>query len=528
MQKKTTISTITLWFILAIIVAANGYYRHWNEYGKPGERGVIKWDVISYYAYLPATFIYGDVTLGFIDNPPENFVNDNKFWYYTMEDGNRVIRTSMGLSILYSPFFFIAHGLAPYFDLEPDGYSSIYQLFLVLSSLFYVMMGLMLLKRILLRFFSQPATAITLLLVALGTNLFFYTIHEGPMAHSYNFALITLFLYLVIKWHEEPSYKRSVLLGFVYGLIVLVRPSNILVGVLFLGWGVRGPGAIRARLLLLAKQYRMLLMVVLFFIIPWIPQMIYWKAVTGNLFYNSYGPSGSNFFLNSPQIFDLLFSFRSGWYIYTPVMFAATVGLFFMKRKCKAGLWPITTLLLMQIYLLSCWWSWWNGGSFGLRSFVDIYGLMALPLAALIDSSLSSKRYVALVTTAVLGFFLYVNQFQTIQYTKGIIHFIGNTKESYGLNFLRFKADGRFWGMLSIPDTELARLGIYYDYHSGENYSEFQTIVTDQGKELIREEIQGDKAVMRQIGRHAKRSEITNEEALEMVVDRVYDHKSSP
>jgi hypothetical protein len=309
---------------------------------------------------------------------------------------------------------------------------------------------------------------------------------------------------------------------------VLVRPSNILVGVLFLGWGVRGPGAIRARLLLLLKQYRMLLMVVLFFIIPWIPQMIYWKAVTGNLFYNSYGPSGSNFFLNSPQIFDLLFSFRSGWYIYTPVMFAATVGLFFMKRKCKAGLWPITTLLLMQIYLLSCWWSWWNGGSFGLRSFVDIYGLMALPLAALIDSFLSSKRYVALVTTAVLGFFLYVNQFQTIQYTKGIIHFIGNTKESYGLNFLRFKADGRFWGMLSIPDTELARLGIYYDYHSGENYSEFQTIVTDQGKELIREEIQGDKAVMRQIGRHAKRSEITNEEALEMVVDRVYDHKSSP
>ena len=82
--------------------------------------------------------------------------------------------------------------------------------------------------------------------------------------------------------------------------------------------------------------------------------------------------------------------------------------------------------------------------------------------------------------------------------------------------------------MLSIPDTELARLGIYYDYHTGENYSEFQTIEADQGKGLIREEIQGDKAVIRQIGRHAKRSEITKKEALEMVVDRVYDHKSSP
>ncbi len=70
MQKKTTISTITLWFILIVMMAANGYYRHWNQYGLPGERGVIKRDVIASYAYLPATFIYGDVTLGFLDNPP--------------------------------------------------------------------------------------------------------------------------------------------------------------------------------------------------------------------------------------------------------------------------------------------------------------------------------------------------------------------------------------------------------------------------------------------------------------------------
>lgn len=441
MQTKTSLSTITLWFILVFMIAASGYYHLWKPYGKPGENGVIRGDVISYYAYLPATFIYGDVTLGFLDNPPEDFVNDNKFWYYTMEDGSRVIRTTMGLSVLYTPFFLIAHGLAPYFNLVPDGYSSIYQLFLVLSSLFYVMMGLMLLKRILLRFYSQTATAITLLLVALGTNLFFYTIHEGPMSHSYNFALLTLFLYLVIKWHEEPSNKRSFLLGLVYGLIVLVRPSNVLVGVLFLGWGVRGPGAIWARILLLLKHYKMLLLMIFFFILPWIPQMIYWKSVTGVLFYDSYGPAGSSFFLNSPHIIDLLFSFRGGWYLYTPVMFAATLGLYFMGRKCKAGVWPLTIMLLLQIYLLSCWWSWWNGGSFGLKSFVDIYGLMALPLAALIEVSLGSKRIVTISTAAVLGFFLCMNQFQTVQYTKGIIHHTEMTGEAYKLNFLKIQSD---------------------------------------------------------------------------------------
>ncbi len=163
-------------------------------------------------------------------------------------------------------------------------------------------------------------------------------------------------------------------------------------------------------------------MMVLFFIIPWVPQMIYWKSVTGSLFYNSYGPSGSSFFLNSPQIIKLLFSFRSGWYLYTPLMFAATLGLLFMGKKCSAGVWPLSILLVLQVYLLSCWWPWWNGDSFGVGSLVDIYGLMALPLAALVETSLRSKRIVTISTLAVLGFFLCLNQFQALQYTKGITH----------------------------------------------------------------------------------------------------------
>ncbi len=526
MKNKISLPTLAIWFIFAAMLVAMGAYHKWTR-TKDGDRGVIKWDVISYYAYLPATFIYGDVTLEFLDHPPENFVNDNKFWFDTMEDGSRVIRTSMGLSFLYSPFFFLAHFLAPYANQPQEGFSSIYQLFIAFSSLFYVILGLMVLKRILLRFFSQRASALTLLLVALGTNLFFYTIHDGAMSHSYNFALLTLFLYLVIKWYEEPTYKRSVLLGFVYGLIVLVRPSNVLVGILFLGWGVVGKGAIRERFLLLLKQYRMLLLMVLFFILPWVPQLIYWKTVTGALFFNSYGSSGSSFFLNSPHIIDLLFSFRSGWYLYTPVMFAATLGLFFLGRKCKASLWPIATLLVLQIYLLSCWWSWWNGGSFGLRSFVDIYGLMALPLAAIIDTSLNSRRYVALATVALLGFFLYMNQFQTFQYTKGVIHYNSNTKESYKLNFLKFKADGRCWQMLALPDIELARLGIYHEYYTGDDYTEFKTMEAEEAMKVVKNEILNDKKLVREIRKHARRTGISYEEALDMVANRVYSQKSA-
>ena len=47
--------------------------KHWKE-----EQRVIEWDAISYYAYLPAAFIYNDLSLSFTDgyDGPHKFV----FW----------------------------------------------------------------------------------------------------------------------------------------------------------------------------------------------------------------------------------------------------------------------------------------------------------------------------------------------------------------------------------------------------------------------------------------------------------------
>ncbi len=65
--KQNKLPGLALWFIFAAMLATMGPYHHWTR-SKPNERGVIHWDVISYYSYLPATFIYGDVTLGFLDD----------------------------------------------------------------------------------------------------------------------------------------------------------------------------------------------------------------------------------------------------------------------------------------------------------------------------------------------------------------------------------------------------------------------------------------------------------------------------
>ena len=57
---------------------------------------VIQWDIISYYGYLPATFIYDDITLKFTDNytGPHQF----EMWPKVAPNGSKVFITSMGMS----------------------------------------------------------------------------------------------------------------------------------------------------------------------------------------------------------------------------------------------------------------------------------------------------------------------------------------------------------------------------------------------------------------------------------------------
>lgn len=523
MIRKISLSTLALWIILVSMLTVMGAYHHWTEI-KPFKRGVIQSDVISYYSYLPATFIYGDVGMDFLDK--KGFKNDGKFWPVRLENGNKVIQTSMGLSILYSPFFFMAHWLSPILDKPQDGFTSTYQLFLVLSSLFWVMMGLLVLRRILLRYFNSITTAITLVLVALGTNLFYYTVHEGPMSHSYNFALITFFLCLVIRWYEKPNWRRSLLLGLVYGMIVLIRPTNILVGILFLAWGITSLEVLKKRPVHLMKNYRHILLMLLMFLLVWLPQMLYWKSMTGNFLFNSYASRGSNFYFASPQVLDLLFSFRKGWFIYTPLMLVATIGLFFLARKYRGFFWPVSLYLAAMIYVLASWWSWWSGGSFGLRSFVDLYGVMALPLAAVIEASLKRRRLIAWATGTVLLFIVFMNQFQTLQYREGLIHYVGMTRDAYKNNFLRMHPNARYWEMLSIPDYYLARQGIFYFYLTSDKNEDLKALKREEGMGRIRDAILSDSKLMKEIRNHARRSGIALDEATETVVERVYLQKT--
>ncbi len=453
-NHKIQYSKLAIIIILTVIIWRNFNLSDWNRPNK-----VILWDVVSYYSYLPATFIHHDIELDFLDKGKE--YHKGIYWPKKTPNGNRIIMTSMGMSFMYMPFFLLAHGYTLITSPENAyGFSSTYKFFLVMSSVFYLATGLIFLRKVLKRYFNDQVVSIVLLTTTLATNLYCYTTTEPTMSHAYSFSLISIFLYLVIKWYQGPKLLIAALLGLVGGLIVLIRPTNILIITVYLFWGVTDYRSFKNRIFFLwKKKYAVFITIFVAFLI-WLPQLSYWKHITDQWFYYSYG-SDERFFFNNPRIIKVLFSYRKGWFVYTPLMFVSICGLFLLRKYVKGAFIPVFIFVVLNIYVISSWWSWWYGGSFGLRAFIDSYAIMAIPLGAITTYFLSQKKFIRIGYLVFLFLFLSLNIFNTMQYRYGSIHWDSMSKEAYWKSFLKLKQPENFEWYLEPLDYNAARKGKY-------------------------------------------------------------------
>lgn len=449
---KNKLPFIISFIIILFILNCIRNVKQWKN-----ENDVICWDVISYYGYLPVTFIYHDHTLKFI----EDYKGPHKFtiWSSKAPNGGNVIITSMGMSILYSPFFFVAHAVAHSFEYDTGGYSEPYKLALILSSVFYLAVGLFFLSKLLLKFFNPYISACVVLITVFGTNLFYYVTYASAMSHPYSFALITLFLWFTVRWYEREKLKYTLLLGLLIGIITLVRPTNIVVGFFFILWGVKNYSEFLERLKFLLSRYKSLIAIAILCFMVWIPQILYWKSVTGSFFYYSYGEE-NKFFFNHPMIMKGLLGYRHGWLVYSPVMIFSLLGMFVLTKRFKEMFLPTVCTFIVFIYIIFSWWCWWYGGAFGMRAMIDIYGLLALPLGAFFAYSLEWRRILRYTSYLISALLLAAGIHHTDKFRHFSIHWDSMTKEAFWDSYLDKRPSPTFVSKLKAPDYEKARKGI--------------------------------------------------------------------
>jgi hypothetical protein len=223
-----------------------------------------------------------------------------------------------------------------------------------------------------------------------------------------------------------------ILLALVCGVTILSRPTEIVCLLIPLLWGVWDKNSLVDKINLMLKHKFQILFFAAILILIGSLQFIYWKIYTGKfLFYSYGGNAGEGFEFFRPYITQVLFSFRKGWLIYTPIMVFSIIGLVFLYKKNKSIFFPILLYFIINLYFVSSWSCWWYAESFSQRSLIQSYAVLALPLGYSIQYIFSIKRIWQYVVGAIIIALVVLNLFQTWQIEKGIIHGSRMTKDYY-------------------------------------------------------------------------------------------------
>lgn len=372
MNKK-----VSQWFfyLLFCLSLAFTWFFH-RDAVKFNDRSELWSDRAGYYIYLPATFFYrfdthrmpADLDIstggGFSIDTAANKL-DTKYTY--------------GVALMQTPFFLTARLVSAIagFD-DENGFSMLYIRMLHLSAVIWFMLGIFYLKRFLDDYFKPGINLAVILALFAGTNLFYYTLIDGMMSHVYSFALFAGFLWYLKRYLDSGSFRAFLFMIIFLGMAILIRPTNMLLFPLIFLWDARGLRDVVTRIRQFLKPGFSLTFISVLFIL-FLPQMIYWKYLSGHWFHFSYRDEGFDN-VRDPKIMEVLFSPVNGLFIYAPILLFCVGGIIYMIIARKRNGWIIAALFVAVAMVSASWRMWYFGCGYGQRNFIEYLTILAVPL----------------------------------------------------------------------------------------------------------------------------------------------------
>ena len=140
--------------VVAIVICCCLLYFHFSlpKYTYSHYTDEITWDILSYYLYLPLTFLHNDLGIkdySYIQHLFDQYHFSPTFYQAAQaENGNYVMIYTSGLAILESPFFLIGHLWAKVAGYPTDGFSFPYQFCVSTGVMFYILCGIFIMRKI--------------------------------------------------------------------------------------------------------------------------------------------------------------------------------------------------------------------------------------------------------------------------------------------------------------------------------------------------------------------------------------------
>jgi hypothetical protein len=436
------------------------------------EKQEITWDIFGYYLPLPAAFIYNDPLLN--DRAWVDELNDEKgltrtvYQITTTENGEPMYFFLFGMSFFYAFFFLIGHLCALAFGFPPDGFSDPYQISLVFGCMLYTFIGLFYLRKVLLHFTSEKTTALVLLALVFGTNYVHHMTLKNLETVNILFMLSTIVVWNTIQWHQTFKLKHCIAVILGVAFMAIVKPSEILFALFPLLYGIVGWKSILQKIAQVFTYWWQILFAIFLASLFVLPQLFYWHVKTGELLYDTYKNPGVGLDFFNPHMWEVLFSYRKGWLVYTPIMIFSFVGFRQLLRKQKSLVLPIIVTLVATFYIVSSWTEWWYGAGFSIRPMITYYPILAIPFALFVESLLTKGMLLKWGVGILALFMLFLNQFQWWQLRAGILDPYRMTKAYYWAIFLK--------GNVSSDQEKLMRVKRdFYEFDSFTDSTDYQS-----------------------------------------------------
>lgn len=343
-RLKSPVSLTIL--LIGMILLFSDYHFRWKE---EQWKYAVHTDAADYYRYLPMVFI------------------DHEF--DSQEENPQVVKYFVGTAICYLPFFTLAYYSSSVAGIPADGYTVLFPVLISIGTLFYLLLGLSYLSKFL-RFYGLKDWIICVVLVAMafGTMAFHYTVMAPGWSHIVAFGLVCYLLYhckkLLVSFHSK-SIAAVIAVG---SLLFFVRPTDVLI-VLIVPFLAADSEEFLKTLKRVFTCKKAIAAGVLLAMIPAVCQLIVYRWRTGEFLIWSYTKEGFNF--ARPEIANVLFSYAKGLFVYTPVCLLALAGLIVLYRRNRYQFWGALLYMSVNIYVISSWWCWNYGASYGTRAFIE-------------------------------------------------------------------------------------------------------------------------------------------------------------
>jgi hypothetical protein len=413
----------------------------------------IRADGIGYFDYLPSLFEEKDLIRKDYSRAenPELYERISKMGMYVDYKEFRVNKYHCGTAVLISPFYFAARLFTNANESGNYEIEKPFQIVIYIAALFYLFLSLVFLRKLLRLYHISPINIfIAQLLLVFSTSVIHYAAYEASFSHIYSLFAISAFLFTAkayFTFNRESYFLWSCLL---LGLIAILRPVNPII-IFFLPFLAGSFSGFKNGVLHIFRKPLVLITGIIIALAVVSIQLILWYLQTGEFVIYSYQNEGFNFL--SPRMSDILFSYRKGLFIYTPVLLLSLLGLIRLLKHGNYYL-AVTWVLffLVVTYFLSSWNPWYYGASYGMRVYVEFYPVFFVLFALLIENLRISYKTLILVFAFAC---VTLNIIQAKQYKRFILNWHEMDKASYWRVFLKTSRvyEGLLWKTRFSPDN---------------------------------------------------------------------------